>query len=47
MGNARGVILIMSFLVMIALSAIVTTYLFVTSVVTKSAGYGVNDDQSS
>ena len=44
--SQRGIILILSFMVLMALTSIVASFLYVTSTVTKSAGFGEADDQA-
>jgi urease alpha subunit len=43
--SRKGSILILSFMILIALISIVANYLYMTSAVTKSAGYGEVDDK--
>lgn len=45
MKRERGVILILSFIILVAMTSVVGTYLFATSVVTRSAGFGEVDDR--
>ena len=42
----RGVALILSFMILVVLTSLVGTYLYTTSVVTKSAGFGEVDDKT-
>ena len=44
--NRQGVILILSFMILIAMTSLVGAYLYTTSVVTKSAGFGEVDDKT-
>jgi hypothetical protein len=42
----RGAVFILSFMVLVTLTSVVASYLYTTSVATKSAGFGEVDDQS-
>lgn len=46
LSSERGAVLILTFMVLIALTSIVTVYLYTTAMVAKSAGFGEVDDQA-